>query len=59
MKTKTFDCVEMKRKGAELVQQRLAAMTREQQLEYWREQTELLRKRQAALRARNATANSI
>lgn len=52
MKTKTFDCVEMKRKGAELVQQRLAGMSREQQLEYWREQTELLLRRQAELRAR-------
>jgi hypothetical protein len=58
MKTKTFDCVEMKRKGAELVQQRLAGMTRQQQLEYWRGQTELLRQRQAALRAQQPTAET-
>lgn len=50
-KTKAFDCVEMKRRGAELVQQRLAGMTREEQLEYWRKKTELLRERQALLRA--------
>jgi hypothetical protein len=51
MTTKTFDCVEMKRRGAELVQQQLAGMTRQEQLEYWRSQTELLRQRQAELRA--------
>jgi hypothetical protein len=31
--------------------QRLAGMTREEQLDYWRKQTELLRERQASLRA--------
>lgn len=36
MKTKTFDCVEMKRKGAEVVYQKVAGLNREQQLEYWR-----------------------
>lgn len=46
MKTKTFDCVEMKRRGAELVQQRLAGMTPEEQLEYWRQQTDELRREQ-------------
>ena len=56
MKTKTFDCVEMKRKGAELVQHRLAGMNRQEQLEYWRHQTELLRQRQAALRAAGPNA---
>ncbi len=50
MKAKKFDCVEMKRRGAELVQQRLAGMTREEQLEYWRQRTEVLRRRQAELR---------
>jgi hypothetical protein len=34
MKNKSFDCVEMKRKGAELVQQRVASLTKAQQLEY-------------------------
>jgi hypothetical protein len=32
---KKFDCVEMKHKGAEIVQARLAGMTREEQLAYW------------------------
>jgi hypothetical protein len=48
----------MKRKGAELVQRRLAGMTRQQQLEFWREQDELLLKRQAELRARRSAAKA-
>jgi|GEM_PF-4967444 hypothetical protein len=39
MQNKKFDCVEMKRKGAELVQQRVATLAREEQLEYWRKGT--------------------
>ena len=39
---KSFDCVDMKRKGAEKVQAKLAGMSREQQLEYWRVRTEEL-----------------
>ena len=50
MKTKTFDCVEMKRRGAELVQERLASMTPEQELEFWRQQTEELRREQQRVR---------
>ncbi|MCK4342351.1 MAG: hypothetical protein KAY37_11585 [Phycisphaerae bacterium] len=46
MKTKTFDCVEMKRRGAARVQQAIAGMTPQQELEYWRNQTEQLRRRQ-------------
>ena len=51
MKTKTFDCVEMKRHGATLVQEKVAGMTREQELQFWREQTELLRQQQKAVLA--------
>ncbi len=39
---KPFDCVEMKHRGAAKVQAKLAGMSREQQLEYWRERTERL-----------------
>ena len=48
MKTKTFDCVEMKRRGAERVQKELAGLTPQQQLEYWRQQTDQLRKQGSA-----------
>jgi hypothetical protein len=46
MKTKTFDCVEMKRRGAAAVQARTAGMTPEQEVKFWREQTRLLRQHQ-------------
>lgn len=48
MKSKKFDCVEMKHKGAELVQQRVAALTKAQQLEYWRKGTLALKQEAAA-----------
>ena len=49
MKTKTFDCVEMKRKGAERVMKRTEGMTLEEELKYWQEGTANLRKRQKQL----------
>jgi hypothetical protein len=39
---KKFDCVELKHKGADVVQARLAGMTREEQLVYWEERTRAL-----------------
>lgn len=39
---KEFDCVEMKHKGAEKVQARLAGMTQEEQLKFWEERTNAL-----------------
>ena len=44
MKNKLFDCVEMKRKGAEAVYQKVASLSIEQQLEYWRKGSASLRK---------------
>ena len=46
MKTKTFDCVKMKRRGAELVQKQLEGKSRAQQLEYWQKGTDELKKLQ-------------
>ena len=51
MKTKKFDCVEMKRRGAAKVQETIAGMTPEQELEFWRKQTEELRRRQREIQA--------
>lgn len=51
MKTKTFDCVEMKRRGAAMVQEKVAGMTPEQELQFWRQQTELLRQEQKTVLA--------
>jgi hypothetical protein len=44
MKTKKFDCVEMKRQGADIVQKQIAGMTEKQELEYWRKRTEEFRR---------------
>ncbi len=46
MKTKIFDCVEMKRRGAELVQKQLEGKSLAQKLEYWKKGTEELKKLQ-------------
>ena len=50
MKTKTFDCVRMKREGAERVLRQLAGKTVQEQLEYWRQGTEELKKHQQVLK---------
>ena len=50
MKTKTFDCVGMKDKGAEQVLRETHGMTREEELAYWARGTEGLLARQKALR---------
>lgn len=54
MKTKQFDAVAMKRRGSAKVYETAALMTPEQQLAYWQQRTEALRKRQQALQAKRA-----
>ena len=44
MKKKSFDCVEMKRKGARRVYEATKDMTVEQEIEYWRHRTEEVRR---------------
>ncbi len=51
MKTKKFDCVQMKRQGAAKVREQTATLTREQELRFWQERSQQLRQRQTALRA--------
>ena len=48
MKNKTFDCVEMKRRGARAVYEAVKGMTVDEELEYWRGKTDELRKRLSA-----------
>ena len=57
MKKKTFDCVEMMHKGAERVRQQVEGMTMEEELAYWRRQTEALRllKREVEAEIRKAS----
>ncbi len=49
MKTKTFDCVEMKRQGALRIHEQLKGMTVEQQIAYWRQRSEEFRREQEDL----------
>ena len=52
MRKKTFDCVEMKHRGAERVMKRLEGKTLEEQLKYWQRGTEELRKLQKKITAK-------
>jgi len=42
MKTKTFDCVQMKREGAAEIMRRIEGMTRAERRAYWNRRTEEL-----------------
>lgn len=44
---KDFDCVEMKRRGAQRVYETIKDMTREEEIEYWRRRTAEMRKKVA------------
>lgn len=46
MKVKAFDCVEMMHRGAEEIGKKIRRMTKAQQIEFWRERSEQLRRRQ-------------
>jgi len=52
--TKSFDCMEMKHRGAEVLQKRLAGMTLEQEIEFWRKRSEEFDREQQRLRAKAA-----
>lgn len=43
---KEFDCVEMKHKAAEKIRTRIAGLSTQEELAFWNNQTELLRKHQ-------------
>ena len=53
MTSKTFDCVEMKRRGAESVQKKLEGKSPAQKLEYWRKGTDELKKLQKRIKGKN------
>lgn len=39
MQTKTFDCVEMKRRGGRRVYEQIKGMTAEEELAFWRDRS--------------------
>jgi hypothetical protein len=49
MKTKTFDCVEMKRQGSQRIYEAVKDMTFEQEVAYWRERSRQFREEQERL----------
>lgn len=55
MRMKTFDCVQMKRRGAVRIYEETKGMTLDEQIEYWRKRTEEFRQWHAALRNRGKT----
>jgi len=59
MKTKTFDCVEMKHLGAEKIRAEVGRMTNEEELVFWHERSQTLRQCQKAAGGQsNAPTNS-
>ncbi len=49
-KTKKFDCIALKRRGAEKIYKRLAKMSQEEQLAFWQARTLALRQRRQQLK---------
>ena len=46
MKNKKFDCVEMKRQGAQKVLEKTSKMTRQEELRFWQERSQVLKQSQ-------------
>jgi hypothetical protein len=61
MKTKTFDCVNMKREAAEKIYQQIKSMTLEEELRFWNSTTEddVAALRQAKAEEANAPTYSL
>lgn len=50
MKNKKFDCVQMKRTGAEVVLKKTSTMSRKEELDFWRQQTQALATQQKQIK---------
>ena len=57
MKNKSFDCVEMKRKAAVKIYEKMKNMSREEQIAYWKERSEGFIKRHKEARKKLEAAN--
>ena len=53
MKTKTFDCVEMKRQGSARIHEQIKDLTFEERIEYWRRRSEAFRREQEEILRRD------
>jgi len=55
MTTKTFDCVEMKRKAAARIHEQTKDLTFEQKVEYWRGRSQEFRSEQERVTGKRTT----
>lgn len=53
MKTKIFDCVEMKHRGAEQLKEKLDRLTVQQELAFWAKRSNDLKQRLATAKAKS------
>lgn len=58
MKVKTFDCVEIKHRGAEKVREQTKEMTLKQELAFWQERSRILNQRQKVAKGKSHTLAS-
>ncbi len=58
MKTKTFDCVQMKRQASARIYETIKGMTVEEEVEYWRKHTEDLRVQQEVAKQQRANVGA-
>lgn len=59
MKDKNFDCVKMMHQSGQKIQEEIAGMAPEQEMEYWRHRTLILRDMQRQMRGRQETIASL
>jgi hypothetical protein len=59
MKTKTFDCVEMKRKAAARIHEQIGNLTLDQKIEYWRLRSEEFRAEQEEVARMSAATAAV
>ena len=45
MKNKEYDCIQMKQEGAKRILEEIKGMSIEEEVAYWKEKTDLLRKK--------------
>jgi hypothetical protein len=50
---KTFDCVEMKHKGADKIRKKIAKLSTKEELQFWKEMTASLKKRKMQISAKH------
>ncbi len=56
---KAFDCVVMKRRGAEKIHSQIGGMTTEQELAFWQKRTATLKQRQHSIRNRHRKSGRV